>query len=485
MTSDKNTTEAKDIRKSLFTSTLAGMLGMSWFAVAYGIPTTMLFESMTGSGIMIGLFTTFQQLASIFQIPSVIVSEHFKSRKKYWGVLAMTNRILWFSPAIMILCMWNRPNLAAIILLLILGISAGFGQAATPVWLHWMSDLIPEKISERYWGVRQSFTISAFLLATIVSGIVLDIFPSPEKSGGSYTGFLIVFFVATLLGVFEIVIHLKVPDVKRISSDKISEDFGKLLLPMKNSDFRNMTLAYAFWYLALCVLGHFGLIYLKRTFSVNYTQIAIISASSLLSMAIFGFINGRLIEKIGARTYFCIALFVIPLTWIVWFFLRDETIRLNFGGFLFEAQECVVVVCAAVFAGGVFASGIGVCQFHMTNVLAEKEWRGIGIAEHWTIVGLIAAGGPFIGGAITDYFTKFPIGAVLPLGQRISYVHILLVIAALIAWALSVPLMLKVKLKKDEVSVSEAMSIACVYPLRGISVIYNMSVNIGSIISRK
>jgi MFS family permease len=471
-----------NVKKSLVISVIAGMSGMSWFAVAFGIPTIMLFESLTANATIIGIFTTLPYLTSVFQIPSVIIAENFAGRKLYWGIISMIHRILWLTPVILILCLWNQPNLAVLILLFVIALSSCCGQASAPIWQDWMADIIPEEVSEKYWGIWQTFTTMAFLISTMVSGMILDSFPSPEK-GGSYTGFLIVFVFGAFLGILDIALFLRIPDIKKVSTHKTSNIIEKIILPMKNPNFRYMTFAFAFWYLIMSIIGPFPLLYLKRSFSVNYFMLSVISVSSSLGTVIFGFFNGLIIKKIGARIYFCTAMALIPLLWTVFFFLNPDIMEINLWLLHFEIQSCVVTVAAIWFIGGIFASGVIICQFHMINVLAERQWRGMGIAVHWVVIGLIASGGAFVGGALTDYFTKFPLETILPSGQNFTYIHILLIIGTLIAWGVATPFMLNVRPKKEEMSFPYFISTTFAYPMRGLSIIYNFSIDMSSVVA--
>ncbi|HPN84208.1 MAG TPA: hypothetical protein PK821_02625 [Victivallales bacterium] len=471
---ESSPTQEKETRRSLIISTAAGMFGMVWFSIAFGIPTTMLFESLTGSGIMIGLFTTLAQLSAIFQVPSAILSGYFPSRKKYWSIVSVTNRILWFSPVVIILCMWNRPNLAALVLIFVLALAACFGNSATPIWLDWLADIIPEKISEKYWGIRQSLTTVMFFAATALSGWLLDYFPSPDKPGGSYNGFLLVFLIGAVAGILDVVLHIRVPEAKKISVPAEGAILEKIVFPMKDANFRNMTFAYASWFLAMGIIGPFGFVYLKRIFNADYTELSVIAASASLSAAIFGMPNGIIINKIGARTYFCIGLFIAPLFWLVWFLAGDGIINLDIFSMSFQISESVLAVSVALFMAGIFGSGVGICQLHLGNVVAEKKWRRIGIAEHWAIIGLVSAAGPFIGGAITDYFTRFPLDIPLPSGKNMSYIHIQVILALLITWFLAIPFMLKVKMTKEEIGIKKIISAIYLYPMRGFGSAYNI-----------
>ncbi len=465
-------------RKSLFTSTAAGMIGMLWFSIAFGIPTSMLFESLTGSGIMLGIFSTFIQLSAVFQVPSAIFSEHFQNRKRYWGFLSMANRILWLAPVIVILCFWNRPTLAALILMMLLALATCFANCAGPIWLDWMADIIPREISERYWGIRQSLTAVSFFVGTALAGQILDAFPVPEKPGGSYTGFLIVFAIGAVAGILDILLHLKVPDTKRAAPPPATNLMDKLAIPMKDRDFRNMTLAYASWFLAMGIVGPFGFIYLKRVFGTSYTDLSIIASVASLSAVLFGYLNGMLIDRVGSRAFFCIALALIPPFWAVWFFAGDTVYGFQLMSWSFHIPETILLISAASFMAGILGSGVAICQIHLANAIADRSWRRIGIAEHWAIVGIVSATGPFIGGAITDYFTKYPLSLRLPSGQNMSYIHILIILSTLVSWTIAIPFMMKVKMSKDDMSIESAITAIYLYPLRGFGLALNFLRNI-------
>lgn len=466
----------REVYRGLRTSIMAGFLGMSWFAIVSGVPITMLMECLSGSGVLIGLIVTIQQLTMFVQIPSALFFERLSSRKKLWGIVAITHRFIWFAPAIIPYFFADTPLVAATILLICIGASSLLGQTSGPMWQNWMADLIPKKISGRFWGIRQSIVTFSFLLATWVSGKILDFFPDPRHTGGSYMGFTIVFAFAALLGISDVSIHMLVPEPKHGTYKKHFNIINRIMDPLKNSDFRWMTISISLWYLAIGVIGSFGIVYLKRDFNFSYTQLSFLVVSASLGPVIFGIMNGFMIDKIGARTFGAIIMFAAPLLAFVWFFLNHSTVAVSLPFLnVFFIPQAFLLLLTANFIGGALGGGMAICQLHMINMLSPKDGRGMAIAMHWSIIGLMSASGPLIGGLIMDYFAQNPINLKIYSGIPFSFFHVLILIYIIIIWLIAAPLMLKVKVKAGEMPLWGVLgSIRVGSPLRAISIVYNI-----------
>ena len=471
--------DAPEVYRALKISTIAGSLGMAWFAICFGVPITMLMESLSGTGVAIGLIVTIQQLAMLIQIPSALFFEGMPSRKKLWASLAVIHRAFWFIPAFVPFLFSGTPSVAATAILAAIAASAVIGQVCGPMWQGWMADLIPEKISGRFWGIRQSIVTVSFLVATGFSGWILDLFPDPRKPGGSYTGFTIVFTIAAIFGILDILVHLLVPEPRHGSYRKhvnLSDLMDRIVAPLKNPNFRWMTFSLSLWYLAFGLIGSFGIVYLRREFNFTYTELSMLAVSASLGPVLCGILNGYIIDKIGARTFCAILMFVVPLLSSAWFFLSYE--KFMFGVPFFNAfiiPEPLLLLLFVNLVAGALCGGVGICQLHLINVLSPRDGRGMAIAVHWTIIGLMSASGPIIGGMVMDYFTKFPFSVKLLSGVPFSFFHLLLIIHLLIISFVAAPLMLKVKVRAGELPIWEALgSLRVGNPLRAVSIVYSI-----------
>lgn len=467
---------AQEISRGLKIGVLAGAIGMGWFAVCFGVPTTMLVESLSKSGVVIGLIVTLQQISLVIQIPAALFFEQLPKRKKMWAIAAFAHRLLWFIPAFAPLLFRNSESVALALIFVSITLSSALGQFCGPIWQNWMADLIPKSISGKYWGLRQSIVTIPFLIATYASGYVLDLFPHPNLPGGTYIGFAIVFSCAAVIGMIDIAIHTLVPEPAHGLNIRHRNIVRRILEPIMDQDFRWMTLTFAAWNLALGLTGSFSLVYLKRNFNVSYTHLSLLAMTSSIGPVLFGILNGYLVDKIGARLFGAILFILNALIAMVWFFVGNWSVSFSLPllGQITMPQP-VLLLLIANFISGTLTGGLVITQFHMLNMLAPRDGRGMAIAVHWSVVGLMAAAGPLFGGIIMDYFTDNPIKMHLITGEGFSYFHVLISMYYIIAMFICAPLLMKVRTQPKEMKIHEVFRAVKVgNPLRAVTTVINI-----------
>lgn len=409
----------REVQSGLRTSILASCHGMVWVAVALGMPLTMFLEALGASGLMLGLAMATQQVAMSFQLPGGIIANRLRHLKPVWFAFALPHRLAWFAlPALPFLFVDN-PHAAAMTTVGIVAVSAILGNLGAPAWFSWMSALVPARETGSFWSIRQAWTMAVFLLATALSGWLLDI---TAASDGPWRlrGFMLVFAVAAAFGTADVLIHTRVP-----SPQEIEPKSGKPLAALRNilrdRDFRMLTLAFGLWGISLGISGPFAVVYLKRVFDASYSQLAAMTITFSLGTIVAGFFWGKIMDTIGARSFGSLVLLAIPLFSIPWFLLSQATYDLPWLG---HTPEAVVVYVAVNFLSGAFFSGVTLCQINLITNLATAESRTITMALHFTLVGLIGATGPAIGGRLMDLLADVPIGIRLPRGIAFSFFHV-------------------------------------------------------------
>ena len=409
----------REVQRGLRLSILASCHGMVWVAVALGMPLTMFLEALGASGLMLGLAMTAQQVAMSFQLPGGIIANRLRHLKPVWFAFSLPHRMLWFALPALPFLFAGSPHAAAMTAVGIVAVSAMLGNLGTPAWFSWMSALVPARESGSFWSIRQACTMAAFLLATVLSGWVLDITATADGPW-RYRGFMLVFAVAAIFGTADILIHMRVPAPQAIEPTS-GNPLSALRNILRDRDFRMLTLAFGLWGISLGISGPFAVVYLKRVFDASYSQLAAMTITFSIGSIVAGLFWGKIMDTIGARSFGSLMLLSIPLFSIPWFLLSQATYELPWLG---NTPEAVVVYVAVNFLSGAFFSGVTLCQINLITNLATAESRTITMALHFTLVGLIGATGPAIGGRLMDLLAEVPIGINLPRGIAFSFFHV-------------------------------------------------------------
>jgi len=466
----------REVRRSLRTNIVAGSLGMWWAAATFGMPLPMFMESLGASGLLIGLVTTVRQLSMLAQIPGAVYAERLAERKGFWAITTILHRAVWFLPAIL---PWMFPAMdprLPMMIVITVALSDILANAGTASWFSWMAELVPERTAGGFWGARQSILTASGLVAAAAMGWILDAFPAPAEPGGGFTGFSILFALAASLGIADIILHLRVSEPRPTPAPRHRPLLDRLLLPLRDPDFRRLTFAMGAWSFSVGLAGSFGAIYLKRDFGVSYTELSWLYIAASLGAVISGFVIGYLVDRLGARAMATILMAVAPLSGLSWFLLSPGDVEIRMPGLqvLQIPQPIFVQLFAHLLAGGLY-SGVVLCQVRLATGLAPAEGRTLSMAVHWSLIGLTAALGPVCAGAIMDALDRSPLDLLLPSGLRWSFFQVLVLLHLLTAWALAVPLISRLRTRKGDIPVGTALARMMVgNPLQSVRNLYTI-----------
>jgi MFS family permease len=448
----------RETRNSLRVSVAAGSIGMLWAAVAFGLPLPMLMESVGATGLQIGLITTVRQLATLSQIPGAFIAERLPARKPFWAWAASIHRSVWFLPAILVLVMRPEDPLLPLLIIATVALSDVIGQASAVSWLSWMADLVPEKISGRFWGFRQTCLTAMALLGAAGAGWLLDLFKPIGQEQTSPIGFALVFSIAAAAGILDVLIHTRAVEPPPVRRKHPLPLFVRLLAPLRNRDYLLLTLAMGAWTFSVGLVASFNVVYLKRDFHVTYSELSSLFIFPSLGAVVSGLAAGYLIDRLGGRAMAAMFIIAGPLFGLSWFLVAPTRIDLvlPWGSTVSVAQPILLQSISGFFAGGFF-SGVALCQLRLVAALSPAEGRTMAIAVHWCLVGLMGALGPVIGGTIMDHFDPSRISLMLPFGTPLSFFHVCVLLHIAVALFVATPLMLAIRGREGEVPFPTAL----------------------------
>lgn len=429
--------------RALTTSILASAFGMPWVAVCLGMPFTMFLHALGASGVQIGLAMMVQQVSVIAQIPSSIYAERLHHRRHYWAVTALIHRVLWVTLALLPLWFAHGGDVAITILIAVVTASSLLGQASAPVWFSWMADLVPDRFSGRFWGIRQTVVMAFFVVSAWVTGRVLDAFPDSAADGGSFKAYIWLFAVATALGSIDILLHWTVPEPSPHRSDGALPFMARTRAVLADRNFRILTAAMGAWLFSLGLVGPFGVIFLRETFGASFAHLAMLAVSGSLGALCAGVPVGVAVDRLGARNVGTALIIAAPLLGGGAWLLATETpisFSLPFLGTV-TSVTYVPVLVVGHFLGGALASGVGICQIQLVSRITQREGRTFAMALHWSITGLMAAAGPVLGGFLMDRLGSVLPAWQLPNGVALSAFHVMIICHVLAAVFLAAPLL--------------------------------------------
>ncbi len=461
----------REVRESLRRNIIAGSLGMIWMAAAYGMPLPMLMDSIGASGLMIGLLTTVRGLAMVAQVPGALLAQRCTSRRDFWRPLSLMHRSVWFLPAILPLLFPDRPAFLPVLMLGVVAVSDLLAHLGAPAWHSWMADLIPSKTCGRFWSTRHSYLTASNLLGMFAMGWALDAFPGANGNGASNFGFFVVFAAATLFGLADILLHARVREPEHIRSNGFSWDL--LFAPFQKPGFRQLTTAMGAWSFVVGMVGAFSMVYLKREWNVSYMDLAVVSIAAALGAVISGFALGHLIDRLGARPLLVFFMVAATLAGVAWFFVGPGTIHVAVLDR--DVSLVVVVIGVASFFAGAFHSGVLLCQLRMTAALSVSEGRTLAMGMHWSVVGLLGAAGPALGGFLMDILPGRLPNWVMPMGGDFSWFQVLMAVQILLSFVVVVPLALRIQSQAGDAALGTVARILVLNPLQAVRNIYNMN----------
>ena len=442
---------------------LAAGFGIVWFVIVQGLPLIMLMEALGATGVMIGMIAMLNQAAMLIQIPASLLADRLTHRKTFWFRTVLTARAIWIIPALLLLNGRIGSRTAVVCTLMTVGLSALLIQSSASSWWSWMADLIPDNQRSRFWNIRQGVCTSTMIVILGLSGWFLDLFPK-----NSFTGFGIILLVAAITGMLESVIHLRVPEPSACPSPAGTPLMERIIRPLRDRNFRYFTLIMCVWFFGLGFIGPFTMVYLKQNFQALYSQLSVIQMAGLTGSVVTSFYAGKLIQRAGIRTFGIVMMLLSPLFHAVWFFLDGSSITLSaplIGAFTL-LRFVLLIACNSLAAGSVYAA-VGIYQLNMLTSIVPREGRTTAMAVHWFLIGIVSSAAPLIAGRIKDLMELHPAPVSLYNGTAFSFLHLLLILHALLIWLVALPMTRKLKSVETDMTVVRALShIFITNPLR-------------------
>lgn len=372
--------------KLLDSKPLACFFVQSGFGTAFTYLTGGVFLSglaifMGAGDVLISYLSVIVNICGILILAFTVFLERFKSRKHLTIVLTILSRLATLLIVVIPVLVPKHMRLAVFIAIVVLAFTL---QAQTTVVLNqWMLGFINKNKSGRYISLRQTLNLVITVILSISGGYWMD------YTEGQYIGFVLLFSIAALMGILEIILLAATPDSEPYDSGTKGCSPRELIrLPLKNCCFTGFVLYIFAFYLLLNIADSFTMVYLMKYLALPYQTVTgmymIISLPQVILLGIWGKIS----DKYGHA-------FVLKTS--IWIF-AGETLFMFFAA----PQFCYLFVPLAFLAASVGNAGFIVAVFNRRYELMPDENRIVYDNFYTAVIGAGFILGPMIGGAVKN-----------------------------------------------------------------------------------
>lgn len=379
--------------RSLKTSTAAGVTGTVFFVATSGAFLASFARKLGATQFQVGLISGVMPFAGTAQLLSAYLIETYGWRRKPVLLVSMAlQRLLWI-PILLLPYVLGYPpeglppdtaaNRGAWLLfglIVMAGLLGGFGGLA---WQAWIADLVPEHTRGRFFGRRTAATNAIWIASSLAIGRYLDLH-------NNFGGFTVVFTVAIVSGLLDMLIHSFVPEPQMVrQTNATTSSLAIFREPLTDPRFMRLIWFVAAWNLAVWVKLPFVNLYMLEDLGLSYLSIANLGTLYLVSMLIGSYLLGPWADVWGSKRVYSVSMLLLVNTALFWLISTES----NWG---------LILVALNVYSGLLNAgANIGINQLLLEN--SPEIGRPAYLAVFFGLTGLFAGLGPMLGGLIGDY----------------------------------------------------------------------------------
>ncbi len=346
---------------------------------------TLYFLALGASNSQIGLVNTLVQLANAgMSVPGAMIADRTGRYKRVTVVGGLLSRAML---PLMIVIPWllAGPRAVWLVMLARVGVSV-FGALGVPAWTALQADLVPTTLRASYFASRNIAMQIVQLAAVPLAGQVVNAVGEP-------VGYQVNLFLALVLGL--VALHFYNQQEEHHEPSVRPEQVNPLLVlrRLRQMPLFKFTMAHTVMMFGVMVGGPFIQVYWVQ---VNYWDagtVGLMTAASLFSGLLAMRLFARLQPRLGIlRTMgLGLGLTLLPVLWLG----------------VSEVWQGVVVQLLAGASWAVYNLG----AFTLLLASTPDEHRPQYVAVHTTIISVVGAIGPVLGGSLLDLVGFMPVFA--------------------------------------------------------------------------
>jgi MFS family permease len=304
------TGQSLSLRHQLAFIFYGGTFGAFWLWTISGAALTQFSRQMGVPDYGFGLLATLPFAGTLLQVPASYLLQKYGRSKTVFLVLAGSGRIMWTVTAMIPWLLpnsrgWWWPTMALSLLF-----TWSCAQSAVPGWMNWMSDVIPQRLRGRFFGLRSQIGQPIGLIATLGIGYALD---QASLVQGTRPDIMLhvtsaILAVAGLVGTLDVLCFRFVDD-KQTKPEPSTDGLVRMMLrPLKEAEFRRYLIFNFMITLSIACIGQYIWLYMFDVVGWSNQRANMMLIGIPLMVRMFSYaIWGRLIDRLGKKPVMLIA----------------------------------------------------------------------------------------------------------------------------------------------------------------------------------
>jgi MFS family permease len=235
-------------------------------------------------------------LAIGFQILGAHLTNLLRARKLPWMVMTITYRLL-YTGIVVAPFLFANPHTRMLWIIAFVFLHDALSHTSTPMWLSWMTDLLPRDSMNLYWAQRQRFITALTTIFLVGMALSFDVF---EKHGHVMLGYTLLAALGIVLGVNDALLFRRVPE-PRHTPLRGEPFFTTVAEPLRDPAFRRFLVFMAYWNFSIFVASPFFPPFMMTNLAMTALVVQMISVVSSIGVVVGSNYWGLLCDTFGFR----------------------------------------------------------------------------------------------------------------------------------------------------------------------------------------
>jgi MFS family permease len=403
-----------------------------------------LYSTLGGGMFLIGLALWLGansfQIALVSAIPALVTGFGFLAGYLVRRSGSKKRLVIWTAGigrsvfAVLVPFLLLRMHVSLVLFFATVAVSSIIMTICGTTWTSWISDLVPEARRGRFFGLRNAIHGIIGVSTAYAAGRGMDWL---KASGHEPVGYGLAFGLAVLFGLVSTLCLFKQPEPELEPRPALGLR-ETLLGPLKEPQFRRLTVFLAVWFVTGTLASPFYLVHMMKNLHFSFAAIGVYSIIGGVAGMVFQLFWGRAIDRFGARPVTILNFALVGIMPLLWLF-ATPSFRLPIWG--------DALMNGVVWTGG--SLGLWSLLLELADNPARKESY---FAIYSAVTGLCAFAASMLSGVVAQAMHGFHVTIA---GHSFINYHVMFLAAGLSRFV-TLPLLLRVH-ERDSKSVGHTM----------------------------